>query len=98
MVLTSTQSSTVRIIVIKTTLIIIVELLDIVTSFFGRASVFEVVKFGQLMKQSISLSRQIVHSLYYINQSIDLFICIFNDKNILRAVTESKIYKKVSSN
>lgn len=94
-VLTSTQSSTVKIIVIKTTLIIIIELLDIVVAVLFRAAFFELVEFDEFTRQVINLSRQIVYLLYFINQSIDLFICGFYDQNISTVVTESKIYKMV---
>ena len=98
LVLTSTQSSTVKVIVIKTTLIIIVDLLDMVALALVRISVTKAIEFNDLMRQSINLFRNFVYLLYFINQSIDVFIFVFYDKNISKAVRVSKIYKKVGLN
>ena len=98
LVLTSTQSATVKIIVIKTTLIIIVDLLETVALTLVRVSLTETSEFDELMRQSIKLFRNFVSLLYFINQSIDVFISVFYDKNILNVLTEWKIYKKVGLN
>lgn len=97
-VLTNTQSSTVKVIVMKTTLLIIIELLDTAVSVLVRSSSLRLIKLDEVAQRSISLSRKIVYLLYFINQSIDLFICLACDKNISRVVTGSRIYKLVSLN
>lgn len=88
----NTQKNLSRIIVMTTTLMTIVRLLDTTVSVL-----FRIIFFGSgaqglslVTLQSINLCRQAVYLLYFIIQSIDFFIYIGIDKNI------NKVYRRVS--
>lgn len=89
---TRSQTGTIKVIVISTTLNIIVRLFDtIVNSVFRLVSRSRTDKHGEslLILQSINLAQQISYLFYFINQSIDLFIYLKGDTNI------SKVFHKV---